>query len=238
MIAPMTHDSATAHRPERHWGVFWILASLSSAVVIALSLAIEANPAMKLAVRDVAAVARDGLPLPFYTGWISNAGFVGWFASAAALLVCAHVCVLQGRRRAAAYTGGAGVFALLLGADDLFMLHDGAVGTGEEAILLLWLLLGVTWAISFRHELRHDPNLPLVVLAAAMFGHSVIADLATSGVLVVHEDATKLAGIIVWTTWAWVTAARTIALPVVAVVDVTGRAAEVDLAAVPPRVTS
>ena len=117
--------------------MFWILAGLSSALVVVLSLAIEVSPAVKLAVRDVAAVARDGLPLPFYTGWISNIGCVGWFASAAALLVCAHICVRRGRRRAAVYTGGAGVFSLLLGADDLFMLHDGAVGTGEEALLLL-----------------------------------------------------------------------------------------------------
>ena len=209
-----------------------MLAGLSSAVVIALSFAIESSPAVKLAVRDVAAVARDGLPLPFFTGWISNVGFVGWFASAAALLVCAHICVRHGRRRAAAYTGGAGAFSFLLGADDLFMLHDGAIGAGEEALLLLWLLAGLTWAVSFRHELRLDPNLPLLVLAAAYFGHSTIADLATNGVLIVHEDATKLAGIIVWTTWAWATAERHLTAPAEAITVRTDQAAEVDRAAI------
>ena len=235
MIAPMTHDSAPAHRPERHWTMFWVLAGLSSAVVIVLSLGIEVDPAVKLAVRDVAAVARDGLALPFYTGWISNVGFVGWFASAAALLVCAHICVREGRRRSAAYTGGAGVFSLLLGADDLFMLHDGAIGTGEEVLLLLWLLLGLTWAVSLRHELGHDPNLPLLVLASAMFGHSVITDLTTSGMLVFHEDATKLAGIVVWTAWAWATAERHIVSPVVTVAEATNRVVDVHLADLPRR---
>lgn len=231
----MTHDSDPAHRPERHWSTFWVLAGLSSAVVIVLSLAIQVNPAVKLAVRDVAAVARDGVALPFYTGWISNIGFVGWFASAAALLLCAHICVRQGRRRTAAYTGGAGVFSLLLGADDLFMLHDGAIGTGEEVLLLLWLLLGVTWAVSFRHELGQDPNLPLLLLTAAMFVHSVITDLTTSGMLVVHEDATKLAGIMVWTAWAWATAERHIVSPVVNAAEATNRVVDADLPAIARR---
>lgn len=210
MITPSTQDRPEGQRGTRHWTKFWLLLGISIVVVMALTAVIETYPIVMLAVRDVAAVARDGLPLPFFTGWLSNVGIVGWFVSAAVLLVGAQVSHRRGQRRVAAFAGGAGAISLLLGTDDLFMLHDGAIASGEEALLLLWLTLALTWAVSFRRELAKDANLPLLVLTAVFFGHSVVTDLLTNSVLVVHEDASKLAGILLWAAWAWSTAERAI----------------------------
>ncbi|MDJ0334454.1 hypothetical protein QMG83_04380 [Salinibacterium sp. G-O1] len=198
------------YRAPRHWGIFWIAFAASSGVAIGLTAAIEAFPVLKLAIRDVAAVARDGLPLPFFTGWISNIGIVGWFVSAAALLVAAQVGAGSRHWRSVVFTGAVASLSFLLGVDDLFMIHDGAITFGEEWLLLLWFSLAIAWVIMFRRELLHDPLLPVLVLCAAFFGHAVVADIVANGSLLLHEDASKLAAIVLWTGWALATTQRVI----------------------------
>ncbi len=198
------------YRAPRYWGTFLIVAALSSGVAIGLTAAIEAFPVLKLAVRDVAAVARDGLPLPFFTGWISNIGIVGWFVSAAALFVAARVCAGSRQWRSAVFTGAAASLSFLLGVDDLFMIHDGAITFGEEWLLLLWFSIAAAWVVVFRRELLRDPLLPVLVLCAAFLGHAVVADIMAHGTLLLHEDASKLAAILVWSSWALATTQRVI----------------------------
>jgi hypothetical protein len=198
-------------RAPRDWRAFAALAIVSAAVAFGLTAALDLNPALRWAVRDVGAVAADGLPLVFFTGWISNLGVLGWFATATAGILAARVSYRHGERRAAAYTGGAGAIALLLGIDDLFMLHDGAIASGEEALLLLWLTLVLTWTVIFFRELIRDELLPVLVLAGAFFAHAVVADVLPRDVpTLLHEDASKLAAIILLTAWSWATAERTL----------------------------
>jgi hypothetical protein len=97
---------------------------------------------------------------------------------------------------------------LWLGADDLFMLHDGLfeqIGIPQPPVVLVETLLGLAWAISavrstssfYRYHL-------LMILAFACLGASLVldqvsdADVFSFSGLSLLEDAAKLTGITFW----------------------------------------
>lgn len=145
-------------------------------------------------VRDPNAIANN----PGYFGLVSNLGIVLWIAGA--------VCALQahaalGRNRsshlgAALFFGG--IFAAVMGLDDLFMLHEAIATTGipELVVLVPHALLLATLAY---HAWFIRSGTPWVLLAAgiAAFGLSMAVDVypAEFGGQVFIEESFKLLGI-------------------------------------------
>ncbi|PPK97995.1 hypothetical protein CLV92_102146 [Kineococcus xinjiangensis] len=198
-----------------------VAAVASTAIAVLLSAVIQSNPAyFTAAVRDVLAVARSGDQLPFFTGYVTFAGCVGWIAAAAAAVLAGWVALRRGSRRAGGLLLGVGGLSAILAADDLFMLHDGPLGgqIPEQAIMGTWVVLAGVWALTFRRELLADRTLPLLALAGVWFAHSFLADAVPAvGAMWLHEESTKFAAILCWFLWVWLRSVRTL-LP--ATVDV------------------
>lgn len=161
------------------------------------------------AVRDVLSVARAGDPLPFYTGWVTGLGVVGWFTSAATGVFAGALARRCGERTAGRALVLGGLVSAAMGADDLFMFHDGVLverGVPELVTLGVLGLAAVIWGLTHLRVLFAGSEAVLLILAAAWFAHSFLAE--EVGGLYFHEEASKAAAIACWTVWFWVRAAR------------------------------
>lgn len=197
---------STTRRVPRDWARFVVLAALAVTIAIALTRAARESDGIQFALMDVASVARAGIAPPFYTGWLSYAGIVCWVGAGTVAIMAAWI---SRPGRAARFLVGAGVLSLLLGIDDLLMLHDGASGVPEELIFGLYGALVVSWTLVYFPEITRNADLPVLALAMLAFGYAVLADITDWGFSsIVHEDAAKLAAVFLWSTWLWATAAR------------------------------
>jgi hypothetical protein len=184
------------------WRLLMVLSLVVAAAIGALFLlsAVTDTP-MALLTRDVAATAG----VKFYIGILSSVGALTWCASAcvcwfaaAALRGVAHL------REPARFLAGAGALQTLLGADDFFMLHEAVypkLGLHEELIVSLYGLALLALLLRFRRQLL-DSELLLFLIGGALFGGSVLVDLAVRDATAL-EDILKVAGVAVWLTYFW-----------------------------------
>ena len=208
-VAPVAPTAAPWARWD--WRVLGVTAVVSLAAAVAVTVALRLEPLYVVAVRDPLAVAQSGDPLPYFTGWLTYAGATLWFASAALALLAGRASLGRGQRRAGLLLLGFSFVSAVLATDDLFMLHDGVLArfASEEAVMGTWAVLALAWGLVFRRDLLADVDLPVLALSAALFAHSLVADVA--GDLFLHEESTKFAATLCWAVWAWRRSARAVA---------------------------
>ncbi|WP_432508807.1 hypothetical protein [Kineococcus auxinigenes] len=188
------------------WAVT-VAGALGSAVIATgLTALVARNPLyFGTAVRDVLAVARAGDPLVYYTGWVTQLGVLGWISAAAAGVLAGAVARRRGRRREGALLVIAGLVSAAMGTDDLMMFHDSALphllGLPEQVTMGALGLMALGWGAAFARDLLRGAWWPLLFLAGAWFGHSLVAE--EVGGLLFHEEASKAAAIACWTAWLW-----------------------------------
>ncbi|WP_238750462.1 hypothetical protein [Neolewinella maritima] len=141
--------------------------------------------------------------LPWYTGYLSQLTAMCWAGTSSIALFAGTVSKRLGRVSPSSdlliYLGA---FALLMGLDDVLMLHEGlakTVGIPEEVFYLTYagLSAGCWWL--YRGVLEHTPYL-LLLVTLACFALSVLDDVV--GVPLVDpflfEDGFKFMGVISW----------------------------------------
>lgn len=179
------------------------LGGLAGVLVVVLPLAYGPPDALAL-VRDPLGVAREGDALPTYVGWLSGAGILLWAAAAGVLALAAWVR-LRDRRDLALSYAAVGLLTAVLAVDDILLMHDAVLpnlfGIPEAVTQSAEGAAGVLWLVLAWRVLRFDPTLPVLVMALALLGASVLDDVAHVD-LGVHEEALKLGGIVLWALWA------------------------------------
>ncbi|MGJ9421318.1 hypothetical protein [Aeromicrobium sp. CF3.5] len=182
--------------------------SLGVAVGVTAVLAID-TVRFGPAVRDVLSVARAGDPLPFYTGWLTGLGVVGWISAATTGVFAGALLWRCGERRAGRALVLGGLVSAAMGADDLFMFHDGVLaerGVPEWVTLVVLGAAAALWGLTHVRVLLSGREAVLLVLAGVWFAHSLIVEVVEG--LYFHEEASKAAAIVCWTVWFWVRAVR------------------------------
>jgi hypothetical protein len=139
---------------------------------------------------------------PFFAGWISSANAMVWCAAA---VVCLFSSALVRRGEWSTFLLWSGLLSLLLGVDDLFMLHDGLFpwlfGIGDRPTFAAYGLLTLLWLWVFRRTILRT-NYVLLGIALALFAVSVLADRRFVAIaphrLHLLEDGAKLLGVTAW----------------------------------------
>lgn len=151
-------------------------------------------------VRDPNAIAGN----PNYFGVVSNLGIVLWIAGAVGAL---QAYAALGRRRetplgATLFFGG--VFAALMGLDDLFMLHESVATIGIPEIVVLLPHALVLATLCYKAWMVREAT-PWILLGAgvAAFGVSLVVDVYPKefGGQVFIEESFKLLGILFLTAY-------------------------------------
>jgi hypothetical protein len=176
---------------------------LAILVAVAIVSAVSGIPPGKFT-RDPAALM-DAHPL---LGAISNLGIMLWSAAAAIVLFTAGVLRRKAwDRELIGYLVASGAITLLLGFDDLFMLHEELLPryfhAPETLVYLVYIALVLSWLVRFRELILHTDYL-LLAAALGFFTVSVAMDrfpdawLITWPYLFLIEDGFKLIGIVSW----------------------------------------
>lgn len=185
---------------------FLLLAMVVNIAMLSFALAISGLSSSTGHVMSISDLYRDPNAisgLPFIVGWFSNAGAVGWIATATACFFSASL--MQGDTRYSLVWFGS--LTALLGIDDLFMLHDGLFRFPSIPVLLLfgsYVAIPIFWIARYREIVRRTAW-PVFVLASGLLGFALvidnIADLfgVETVAFQVAEDVGKVLGISFWT---------------------------------------
>ena len=165
--------------------------------------------------------ARSMAELPYYAGWMSDAGVLLWWSGASVLGLAALVSAPRDGPLAAWLGAGAGLTALLA-LDDVLLLHERAIPelTGLPQIAVYAGYAGLTLGWLWRWRRRHlAGERALLGAALALFAASVALDALPRALRpwgeahALVEDGAKWLGIVAWTLWAWRTAATAVTSP-------------------------
>lgn len=178
-------------------------------LIFALSIAflllvrIQTYVPVEMLTRDPAAIVIS----PFYYGAISNLGVQLWTATG---VVCGLSATLlyfiQGNRESMHFLVAFGCLSILLGLDDLFMLHElvlpNNVGIHESVVITSYAVTFLLCLFRFhRSILKVQPH--FFLLSVALLTFSVAFDVLPTGWLSNNniywiEDGSKFLGILVW----------------------------------------
>ncbi len=197
--------SASMSRSVFAWPLLAVISFLPP-VMLFTGLALQSVVPVAELLRDPLAVAQQVSDCcESHYGFVSNMGAMIWFAGAAVcLFAAACLAVLGGRLRKVCFFAVAGLFTGLLGADDLFLLHDHvlpAVGVPQMAIYGLYGLFALGFlGLCLREIFAHSGWLFLTagfLLAGSIAIDQAIESEASWRILL--EDGLKFAGL-----WSWV----------------------------------
>lgn len=141
-----------------------------------------------------------------HVGFFSNVGILAWWTAVAACLTAAAVLRGWGSPAWQALAAG-GILTAVLCVDDFMLLHEEVfpthLGVPEAVTFAVYGSAAVLYLWRFR-QFHFAMETPLLVVALALFGFSVVVDLADIhdnwwGVLL--EDGAKFTGIIAWATY-------------------------------------
>jgi hypothetical protein len=151
----------------------------------------------------------------FAIGWLSNLGAVCWFAAASVLLFTASLVAGPERTSLLAFGG----VTLLLGVDDLFLVHEGVfpfIGLPGPLLIALYGAGFAAWLVICRAAIART-RWGLLATGTALLALSLALDVAYEAfdlagqAMLVAEDALKLTGILFWAAYG-VTYARSVAV--------------------------
>ncbi|MGB3532229.1 MAG: hypothetical protein WBA13_01790 [Microcoleaceae cyanobacterium] len=138
-----------------------------------------------------------------YIGFLSQVGIFFW---AGASVICLYTTYILangiGNLKLEKFFLGAGLLSLLLGLDDVFMLHEtfsAYANISEKKIFAGYLALLLLWVFKFYSIIFRTEYL-LLGIALAFFGLSIIIDIAVPDIpnIILLEDGAKLIGILTW----------------------------------------
>lgn len=136
--------------------------------------------------------------LPFYSGSFSQLGNMFWFIAAGISFFTFFIS--KGKYKK--FLLFSAIFSLLLGMDDLFLIHDGllpAIGLNENVMYFIYGIFTICYFSAFHKNILKTPFI-ILLMAFGFLGLSVISDLfKISGVNpFLFEDGFKMMGIISW----------------------------------------
>lgn len=176
-----------------------LFAFITSAILIGLVLLIHFQIQIPIGrlTRDPVAIVEA----PVYTGFFSQLGIFFWAFSAAICLFCA-LLMPKSELRIKSFYFFSGLLVLLLGLDDIFLLHEVVfpfLGIPEKITLLTYVVLALIYGITFFTVILQTDFI-LLVIAALFFGISVGLDLShITGINpYLWEDGAKMIGIVSW----------------------------------------
>lgn len=142
--------------------------------------------------------------LPPYAGFLSQSGIFFWASAAAICLFTAAVLSHTADNvRIRNFLVFSGLITLLLGLDDLFLLHEKVfpfAGMPQNAVFLSYGGCLLFYLIKY-HSIILKTDFMLLGLALACFGLSLIMDVLQPkgpGIYPLYEDGAKLVGIVSW----------------------------------------
>ncbi len=153
---------------------------------------------------------------PVYVGALSQASVAGW-AIAAAFGIFTWWVARHRDRNVARLMLAVGLFAAVLGADDLLLLHENVVpeflGLDEHVVSALYAVVAIGIASTFRSAALRTPAF-VALTAVGVLGFAVLVDVASEPLddvlgrwRVLVEDGAKFSGILMLAGWTAVTSA-------------------------------
>lgn len=107
-----------------------------------------------------------------FSGTLSNLGAVMWLMCGAILIFSSVALSLQRSIRNMAFLGTAGAINLMLGIDDMLLLHDEVIpvilGVPEKAVLLFYMIIVGTFLVVFLKEILESRYIAFAI-AIALF---------------------------------------------------------------------
>ena len=201
---------AAADTIRRHWSASRLSAAASIAMVVgAAVLAATASfqpwvdPRL-LFMDTIAAADASGYCCRVYYGAMSHLGVVGWCLTAGASLFAALCLWVSGDREGRwLILLAAGALSLLLGLDDLLMIHElVAPGRGvRQEIVLAAYAAAVGGYVFLQRQILLSSQGVFLALAILMFGLSLGIDVLVHSIesmVVMAEDGLKFIGIASW----------------------------------------
>lgn len=177
-----------------------ILAASAALFGIVLVLHFQTGIPLGHLTRDPVSILEEGSP---YTGFLSQVGILFWSASVTVSLFTAHVLTHSSNTlQLQKFFFRSGLISLLLGIDDVFLLHEGLshlFGISEMYIFACYSGLTLLWLVMF-HKIILRTEYLLLGIALVFFGLSIIIDLMKPDIIfrVLLEDGAKLIGILTW----------------------------------------
>lgn len=167
------------------------------ALVVLISLAMSIPPGDLT--RDPTAVAG----VRIYVGFLSQIGIFFWSITATLCLFVALVLPAGTMRTTREFFLAAGALTLMLGVDDVFLLHEHFfpyIGVHELVILGIYGLCTAAFLLYFRRIILGSEFL-LLAMALAFFAASVLIDVLDIEWIDPYllEDGAKLIGLVSWT---------------------------------------
>ncbi|KKN86060.1 hypothetical protein LCGC14_0272550 [marine sediment metagenome] len=185
----------------------WMMIGLifiASAVLLGSALGLSALLGIPVGdmTRDPTAVAGVSI----YVGFLSQFGIFLWVGAAAVCLFGAAVLPASAEQREnKRFLLVSGALSLVLGFDDIFLLHEAFfphIGISEMTVLAAYGLFVLYYLARFYKTLWRTEFI-LLAMAFGFFGLSVIFDLLEPGGIdpYLAEDGVKLIGLLSWTSY-------------------------------------
>jgi hypothetical protein len=187
-------------------------------VVLGFTILVSASADVPVAVflRDPA----DTLHAHPLTGLLSHVGVLVWWAAASVCLFCGAVLWrARADQRLRSFLAWSGVITAVLATDDLFLVHDALaplyLGLDDKAFLFAYGAAVAWYLVRFRTIIL-DSEYTLLLLALLFFGSSILVDMVlqdrwASPWRIAVEDGLKLLGIVGWSGYLILAAARALA---------------------------
>ncbi|SDR86598.1 hypothetical protein SAMN05216421_0473 [Halopseudomonas xinjiangensis] len=199
------------HNPYPMVSVILSISFVLLALVVLVSVAMSIPPGDLT--RDPTAVAG----VRIYIGFLSQVGIFFWSTTATLCLFVA--LVIPGRaqtRRIRGFFVAAGALTLMLGLDDVFLLHEHLfpfLGVNELVVLGVYGLCTVAFLLYF-HKIILNSEFLLLTMALVFFGASVVIDVLDIEWIDPYllEDGAKLIGLVSWTGYFFRTALAAVQL--------------------------
>jgi len=197
----ITKHTAVTDQLPRVWSAL-IYCSLIAVVGVAGVYALGTLTGTSLSdlTRDPAAVVKYKV----YIGILSNIGILFWTAAAAiCFLGAAVIKKIDGQQQLGVFLFYSGCLTLLLGIDDLFLLHEYVIPNTlfipQKVVVLSYLLAAAAYLIRF-HKWILSTDYLLLALAFCFLGLSLFVDqvFPYSDFESYVEDSFKFAGIVFW----------------------------------------
>jgi uncharacterized membrane protein len=197
----------------------WIAVPLSMALIVILLTMAQST----LTYREIFNDPADTIHFNPFMGLVSMLGLFGWAAAAGIALLTYTVVRSRETALMRRFFLAAGLFTVLLLADDAFMLHEEilphGIGIRERYIKVGYLAIAAAFGLGFFKVLIRN-NFSLLALVAIFFAASFLFDnpatLKAVGlwesdfVLYIAEDGSKFIGITLWLTYLAKTAAESL----------------------------
>lgn len=138
-----------------------------------------------------------------YIGFLSQIGIFFWAGSSTVCLFTTYILAnISGNLQLEKFFFRSGLLSLVLGFDDVFMLHEicsARTGIPEEIIFAGYLGLLLLWLFKFYSIIFRTEYL-LLGMALIFFGLSIVIDITKPNIkyMVLFEDGAKLIGILSW----------------------------------------